>query len=115
MSDKIYAIHAKIDRSLDMGTNLGRVFQLDADVQRMALAEGASIHMHQYADDTLGGWPHILVECDKEFIDKVKRHPLFERAEIHTGEATIRRSDALQVEPPEAIGKPAAKKRGPRP
>lgn len=74
--------------------------KLDADIQRLAKASGEVVHMHQYKEAMLGA-PVVLVECSETFLDKIKRLPLFDAA-TPTLAATIRRTDAPQVEAPEA-------------
>jgi len=110
MKNKVYAI--RIDFT---GTNwpqaYGDTMKLDADIQRLAKSSGAAdVHMHQYKTP-MEGAPEVLVEAPAAFIDKVKRLPLFHsvREVDETSTPTIRRSDAPQIEPPQAMGP-----RGPR-
>jgi hypothetical protein len=85
--------------------------KLDASIQHLAKASsGESVHMHQYKEQMLGA-PVVLVECSESFLDKIKRLPLFDTAAPVVAE-TIRRTNAPQIEPPEAM-KPR-KPKGPR-
>lgn len=91
-----------------------RTAMLDADIQRLAKRVGANVHMHQYAEPSLSA-PVILIECPEEFIEKVKLLPLFENVHENEGSPkTIRRRDAIQIEPPEAMEPPKKGPKGPK-
>src|SRR5437763_363809 len=75
--------------------------QLDAAIQKLAKTSGDDVHMHQYKENMLGA-PTVLVECSETFLDKITRLPLFDAATPALA-ATIRRTDAPQIEPPEAM------------
>jgi hypothetical protein len=84
--------------------------QLDADIQRLAKASGEQVHMRQYKEQMLGA-PAVLVECEDSFLDKIRKLPLFD-AVAPVAAATIRRSEAPQIEAPEATNR--HKQGGPR-
>jgi hypothetical protein len=86
-----------------------KTMQLDADIQRLAKKSGADVHMHQYKEQMLGA-PSVLVECSPEFLDQIKRLPLFNAVQPASA-PTIRRSEAPQIEPPEAM---SPKYKGPK-
>jgi hypothetical protein len=85
--------------------------KLDADIQRLAKASGEKINLYQYAEATDGQPPAIFLECSEAFLEKVKRLPLFDSVAPLNGKKVVNRSDAPQIEAPEAIGN---KNKGPK-
>lgn len=94
-----------------------RTSRLDADVQKLAVICKEDVHMHQYADP-VGGAPVVLVECSEAFLEKIRQLPLYHAShDLWPQIKTIRRTDAMQIEPPEAMDKPDATdrvKKGPK-
>ncbi|MEZ0262325.1 MAG: hypothetical protein ACAH80_15070 [Alphaproteobacteria bacterium] len=111
MKNKVYSITVDFT-----GTTwpqaVEKTMKLDADIQRLAKASGEDVHMHQYKEPMLGA-PCILVECSEAFLEKIKKLSLCDASGPATV-ATIRRSEAPQIEPPEAMT-PPKKPKGPRP
>jgi len=110
MKNKVYSVSVNFS-----GTSWAEACQktsnLDADIQRLAKAGGDDVHMHQYREPMLGA-PVVLIECPEAFLEKVKKLPLFDAVRpVDATTPTIRRTDAPQIEPPEAM---MPKRKGPK-
>ena len=110
MENKVYVVTPDFT-GLNWAEMCRKSMQLDADIQRLAKASGDDVHMHQW-NPPVPGSPTVLVECSEAFLEKIKRLPLFDAA-VPAALPTIRRSDAPQVEPPEAMKPPRKTPRGP--
>ena len=108
MKNKVYAVTTQFEGTT-WAEACSKTAKLDAEIQRLAKKSGEDVHMHQWKEPVEGA-PVVLVECPEAFLDKVKKLPLFDSVEP-ARQATIRRSDAPQIEPPEAM-KP--KRKGPK-
>lgn len=104
MKNKVYAVTVDF-----AGTTWAQAYErtskLDAEVQILAKKSGAKdVFMHQLKTP-VEGVPEVLVEAPQEFIDKVMRLPHFHGVrEVDTTQTpTIRRINAPQIEPPEAM------------
>lgn len=85
-------------------TDIGRLMALDANIQRLAVRLKADVHMRQPRHPS--AFDSILVECDAAFIAEVRKlGDVGSVRELTKSEAraTIRRSEAPQIEAPEAI------------
>jgi hypothetical protein len=103
MENRIYVVTPDFT-GLTWGEQCRKAMQLDADIQRLAKSSGdTSAHMRQW-DPIVPGSPAVVVECSEAFLEKIKRLPLFDAAAV-ASHPTIRRSDAPQIEPPEAMTK----------
>ncbi len=95
---------------------LQRTGKLDAEIQILAKKTGADVHMHRYAEPKEGPLPCVLIECDEDFIQQVAKLPMVDLIrDAGDGPATIRRSAAPQIEPPEAMIKPPKPPKSPKP
>lgn len=112
MKNKVYSITVDFTGTT-IGEAVGKTMKLDADIQRLAKASGEDVHMHQYKELMLGA-PCVLVECSEAFLEKIKKLPLCD-ASGPAHAPTIRRSEAPQIEPPEAMNPPKKHRKGPRP
>ena len=103
MTNKVYAI--TVDFTGTMWDEAAeKTSKLDAEIQKLAKKSGVEVHMHQYKMPIMAR-PEVLVEAPASFIEEVKKLPLFDsvRAIDQNVVQTIRRTNAPQIEPPEAM------------
>jgi hypothetical protein len=111
MENKVYVVTPDFT-GLNWGDMCRKAMQLDADIQRLAKSSGdTSVHMHQW-NPPVPGSPTVVVECSEAFLEKIKKLPLFDAVAV-AAHPTIRRSDAPQIEAPEAMTPPPKKPKGP--
>lgn len=112
-AEKVYIITTNFD-DMSWPEAVKKTFDLDREIQILAKKSGSAVHLHQYKEPVMGapGTPVVLLECSDDFLEKVKGLPLFDAVrDLPSGVQTIRRSDAPQIEPPEAQKPP--KNKGP--
>lgn len=102
MTNKVYSVTVDFT-GLMWHEAAAKNAQLDAEIQKLAKKSGADVHMHQYKEPLMTQ-PEVLVEAPASFIEEVKKLPLFNsvRPVDQSVVQTIRRTNAPQIEPPEA-------------
>lgn len=81
----IYVIYAEEAMSVK------QVLELRNAIFDLAAKGSEEIYFHRHADDTLGGAPHLMVECSGGFLDEIKKLPQYGASnDIWPGTSTFR-------------------------
>lgn len=114
MPNKVYVISPEFDATT-WAEAADKAFHLDAEIQKLAKNSGRTdVHMHQYVRPPMGATV-ILVECGADFLKEIEKLSGFYSAqEADPAIPTIRRTDAVQIEPPQSC-LPVKKPKTPKP
>lgn len=95
----VYAVDLDYTKSGNFEQTVKKNIDLRAQIFDLAQQEGEEVYFHRYVDNMVEGAPRLLLECAPEFMDKVKKLPLYGDSREWKGAATFRAGHAGPVNP----------------